>query len=246
MNRIATLGVWLVLGFMTYAVLFGPQLAVVFELDRAAREAPELSVKPGTLNTTNCAGAPGTTVSAFGFEFEVPWKEVETRQMGTAAFRVASKEGQVVVLLDPGIAVDSLQTMYSAGSGQADQVRAILGEIKSNFALEEAAVTWTPDQTSFLMSKIEAARAFILANAKRGVGSDARTGIYAVESPGFKGFQYGDPARSRQILVRLFDAQDRQVELTFTRSSSSSPRISQEEINRVIQTLRRTNPDNKQ
>ncbi len=67
--------------------------------------------------------------------------------------------------------------------------------------------------------------------------SDADTGVFNIRNQDWCGFQLGDPqAHPRKVAVRLYSG-EKSVEFTF--ASKSSDVVSQPEINRVVQSLRK-------
>ena len=68
----------------------------------------------------------------------------------------------------------------------------------------------------------------------------ADSGIFFVHTDGFDGFQYENPAlHPKRVLVDLFSP-DQSLEFTFLLNyQGASPKISQADINRIIQTVRK-------
>lgn len=74
--------------------------------------------------------------------------------------------------------------------------------------------------------------------------SAADSGLYSVRSKEFKGFQYGDPQkRPNRIVVDLL-ADDGGIEFIVSqKTDGTAPIVTQAEINRMIQSVRRCSGD---
>jgi hypothetical protein len=64
---------------------------------------------------------------------------------------------------------------------------------------------------------------------------NAESGIFLIRTPAFRGFQYGNPESGDRRITDDLYSQQGMIGFTFLRGKSG--RISQAEINRVIQTV---------
>jgi hypothetical protein len=71
----------------------------------------------------------------------------------------------------------------------------------------------------------------------------ADTGIFNIQNLDFKGFQQGDPQIRRARLYLHLYSDDGSVEFTFFEKDKNASGVTQPEINRIIQSLRKTASD---
>jgi hypothetical protein len=62
--------------------------------------------------------------------------------------------------------------------------------------------------------------------------------FYSFNWANVKGFQFGDPAKKVPVAVRAFDDRDHQFRFIFTAANAAADRITQNDINAILQTLR--------
>jgi hypothetical protein len=230
---------------LAWAELLGRQAIVVHEVQRWAPENPVLSIQPKPLQSNAASTAPGTDVLAFGYEFDVPWTNAEQRPSGDTSLRISDGSGKVIIFSNPANRGSTIQAMYVNLSGQKSLFLDTIRELQTNYALEQAAVNWTPDQASLFMSRAEANRTLVLMTCKVAEGHAGMSGIFTLHAGKFSGFQFGDPATSPRVTLRLFDPKDRQILISFLLDKNAGAHFSQEEINRVIQTFKKFPPDTK-
>jgi hypothetical protein len=97
----------------------------------------------------------------------------------------------------------------------------------------------TPRDMSPFMHKRQAAASTTLLLIKAISVPDAGSGIFSIRTADFQGFQFGNPqSRSSPIRDDLY-RDDGGIEFMFFQGSGSSPSVSQAEINRILQSVRR-------
>jgi hypothetical protein len=205
-----------------------------------AKKSPILWMTPLPLETTEASRATGTKLSNDGYEFEVPWKDLETdkvvRRDNIAAFVFRSGIGITYFGLRNNGGLISLLQGRQAGLGR------ILGEdaVQSDYALQKATLDQTPGMLTPWISRRDAARISTLLNIKLIDEREAATGIFRLEINGWKGFQFGDPARKpNHVTLNLYDSQYQHVRIIFARAKDAQTEVTQLDINRVVQTLRK-------
>jgi hypothetical protein len=199
-----------------WACLWAFQVALfVLEAPHIDRKDPSLWRIPAELTDLSVSSARGKKLSYLGYEFEVPWDDVDeqkTKLIGS---------WQLIVF----------------HSGKVIFFSGLLP--KEDYAFTRAALETTPgDMTLFAPGK--AFRRTIPLLLLKSVLVDAHnsdSGIFLIQTKDFRGFQYGKPqSRPREIIDELFADKGR-LHFTF-RDKSCAGDISQAEINRVIQTTR--------
>jgi len=63
-----------------YAWFFGVQTFFIWETRNAARKEPIAWITPLQLSDLSISQAPGKRLSYFGYEFEVPWDDIDQTQ----------------------------------------------------------------------------------------------------------------------------------------------------------------------
>jgi hypothetical protein len=71
-----------VLVCVAYLWFFGFQTLIVLEARYLARKTPAVSMAPAQLADFSISRSPGRKLSYFGYEFEVPWNDVDEAKSG--------------------------------------------------------------------------------------------------------------------------------------------------------------------
>jgi len=224
---------------ITCVILFAAQYFVVPAVVLYfARGAPAVTrIAPTGLQDVSVSQAPGMKLSYLGYEFEVPWSDLVESQTqtddGEPGFQTA------------GICFRSgLKLFLSATPPHKDFPEYTF--LKQIYAI-------TPDQITYWGlfkgghyrdARLLLVKSALLQNIGLGMkGNPAETGIFNVQSQGYKGFQDGDPQKWQPILeLRLFSNDDT-VKITILQKDYDDPMgVTQSEINRILQSLHRAAP----
>lgn len=237
--------VFLVAGF--YVWYFGAATLFVLETRYVEWKSPIVKKIPVELTDLSVSQAPGLKLSYFGYEFEVPWDDLDEgkiKQVGKMKMqRIAFRSGNVI-LFSRTAPKEFVQTFLSTAKADPDNARKLWGEeaLQSDYSLHRLILEATPGQVSLFTRREDAARGAMLLVTKgvMVVPKGGESGIFRVRTGGFQGFQYGDPqSRPKSLNVEIF-ADDGGLNFIFAqRGEGPSPAITQAEINRVIQTVRK-------
>jgi hypothetical protein len=216
-----------------------------------ARKAPPVTrIVPTELRDQTVSQAPGSRLSYFGYEFEVPWNDFDESQT-----KLYPKEtpNRVVLVFRSG-----LRLMITALPAR-ELINGISGELKTSPQKMESAFgheamksdynfvkmlyEFTPDSMHHwsISSRVFSREAFLLVLKSLAPAKCAETGIFKVQNQNFEGFQQGN-AQNREygVVVNLY-SDDGSVELIFTEKNyNASAGVTQPEINRIIQSLHKT------
>jgi hypothetical protein len=229
---IATYVLLLVVGFL--GAYFGPQISTAFKLRRrfmSASAIPRgLDSTPQPLADTTASTAEGTTLSYYGYNFEVPWKEiVKVSDLGESEWvTIDFKDGQRVVFVSPGY--------FENREGKALERDAD----QSKYEQCKAVISMTPSQLTPFCSHRSFARALSLLDIKGGwfEHNAVAPDIFSFKTSAYRGFEISGLSRGwNSAKLVLFDPADHRFELTFSVIRSSNVNLNQSEINRAIQTL---------
>lgn len=233
--------VLIVTGFCVWH--FGVAALFVLETRYVEWKFPLVKKTPMELRDLSISQAPGQKLSYFGYQFEVPWdidheKTKQTGKMELIAFHTGN-----ALVFSRAAPKEFVHTFLSATKVNQDKVRNLWGAeaLASDYSLHRLILEATPGEVTLFTRREDAVRNSMLILFK-GVmmPRGGESGIFRVRTDKFQGFQYGDPqARPKSLNVEIF-ADDGGLSFAFAQKGQGfSPAITQAEINRVIQTVRK-------
>ena len=243
LRRILTT-VAITLGVIALGAFWVAPLALSFDAARTA--APVTRLVPTELKDTSVSQVPGTKLSYFGYEFEIPRTDLdETRT------RLLPKNHPYMALL----AFHSGLILMVSASPANEFPQALAREWKASPQIIESAFGPGASQSDcrFLKNLYEFTpekmhrwalfpsthyREQMLLTLKATILSDSGdSGIFNVRDQDWCGFQLGDPqAHPRKVAVQFYSG-EKSVEFTF--ASKNSDMVTQPEINRMVQSFRK-------
>ncbi|MFI5127741.1 MAG: hypothetical protein ACHQJX_13050 [Candidatus Acidiferrales bacterium] len=173
---------------------------------------------PKPLLDTTASKAEGTTLSYYGWRFEVPWKGFVKEWQLTDLTEVQFKDGQEVQFIDP--------SYFQGGDSQYEEFRVV--------------ISMTPSQISPFVSHRVFARRLHLLDMKGAwfEHNGARPDIFSFETPNYRGFEFSDLSQGRQwVEITLFDTHEHRFQLKVSVIPSSATKLTQSDINRIIQSF---------
>jgi hypothetical protein len=222
---------------------------VALSFDAARKASPVTRVVPTDLKDLSVLPVPGTGLSCAGYEFEIPWTDLDESQtrsvpkdhpdMVALVFRsglhliVSAVPARVFpngFAHEGKVSPHNFESVFAAAAAQSD------------YDFHKHLYEFTPDKMHLwaLFPSVHYREQFLL-DVKEVVlaGSTADTGIFNVQSQNWRGFQLGDPkAHPLRIAVHLYSDKG-SVELTFAGKDGRSPvAVTQPEINRIVESLR--------
>lgn len=210
------------------AWLTGTQIHNWYEARQMAKSAPYLTLVPQPLPDITPSPVPGTTLTAFGYEFQVPWPSPVKSHIGDSYAWYLFRDGHGFVFWNSD-RMNSHETLSSPAIGR-------FFAVMNSYPVLKKELYVTPDQISLFLWKRESARRILLLNLKSIIPHTHRiSAFYTFERQGLRGFQIGDPIRDDMIELICFDSGDHRLDIYFSRKHN--PTLTQPEINRVIQTL---------
>lgn len=197
----------------------------------------------------------GAKLSYLGYEFDVPWNDLDDAKTQlypkdkpdkTMARLYFSSGLQLIVITGPPHSMaDELTKTNFKMSPQA--FAAVFGQPAkdSDYEFMKRVFEFTPAKMHPLaFSTVVASREQVLLLTKSIVPSKpAETGIFYVNNGSYRGFQQGSPeTRQDTLLFDLYSAAG-SVELLFVQKNYTNRQgLTQPEINRTVQSLRRVPP----
>lgn len=246
-RRLITLLILLLL-CAAYLWYFGFQTLVFAEARYLTRKAPAVRLAPSQLADSSISSAPGKKLSYFGYEFEVPWNDVDESKSGpipdTNKAMIVFQSGNYLSVWH-GSQRAFLNQLLSNDKIDQNTLRRIVGDeaLQSDYALYRTILQMTPDKLTPFESQTDAANQALLLLVK-GLclppGSDS--GVFAVTSDQFSGFQFGRPDNpSGEVSVRLF-SDSSSLNFIFVHPAGGSTVISQPDINRILHSVHKALP----
>lgn len=234
------------LGVIALGVYWIIPAALTFGMAR--RAPPVARVVPKNLDDLSISQAPGTKLSYFGYEFEVPWTDLDQTQTKLSPAETPCK---AVLTFRSGLrmAVTAIPPREWAKNLAAEmkvpqeRVESAFGS--SDYDFLKNLYEFTPDKMHYWNGYHALSREqFLLLVKSISLSKWADSGIFNIQNQGFKGFQEGDPqARQDDISVHLL-SNEGSVELILVQKDYEQPGgLTQPEINRIIQSLHRAQQD---
>ena len=225
----------------TYLWLLGTQTFFVLEAHSAARKLPFVKRTPIGLTDLSVSRAPGAKLSYFGYEFEVPWADIDrekTKVVGGNKAIIAFRSGNTISFWS-GPAHEFMNYLLEQGKIDRQTFGKLYGDeaLRSDYDFQRLILETTPNKVTVFSSRRTAVSQGLLLFVKAiSVPGDPNSGIFAIQGKEFKGFQYGVPQNPpKRLAVELFPDNDH-LEFLFSQKKDG-PTISQADINRIVQTI---------
>ncbi len=211
-----------------------------------AKKSPFARIVSTDLQDKSVSDAPGTKLSFIGYEFEVPWSDLDETQTRLypkdkpekckVDLHFRSGLRLLVTAVPPREWANILVTEFKVPSQRAEAA------IKSDYSFVSGLYELTPDRMHYwaLSPDVHTRETFWLTIKSVVLSSSAASGIFNLQNQSSKGFQQGNPqARPYGIVVHLY-SDDGSVEMIFVQKDyKSSAGVTQSEINRIVQSLRK-------
>jgi len=223
-----------------YTIFFGKATFFVWQARHDAATHPIWAIVPVALSDTSVSSARGSTLTKFGYQFDVPWKMREAKAVEGIAFFRADSGQETLEFWDPAIQTGLVEIMRDSNEVARNAMTLFYGSkfVQSDYAFEQAVLNTTPSQLSYFWPGKKDVRAAVLLMMKPIGIPESSTGIYSFETENLRGFQSGNPAKAGSVTVKAFDAQDRQFLFIWGTNPKSTGWLTQADINLVLHTLR--------
>ena len=221
----------------------------------AAKKAlPAARVVPTDLKDHSVSQAPGTMLSYLGYQFEVPWTDLDEsktklypqdnpdKKMAFLFFRSGLR--LVVKAVPPREWAHGFATDWKLSP---QQVQAFMGReaATSDYAFLKNLYAFTPSSMHYwaLSPQLHSREQMLLLIKSIVPSKPAETGIFNIQNQSLRGFQQGDPhVRQDYLLVNLYSDND-SIEIGFFQKDYPSPAgVTQPDINRIVQSLQKAAP----
>ena len=235
--------VGLLIAFLAVLIeVLGPPLGIFSTARMEAKKVPGVKISTQALSDYSVSDAPGLKLSYFGYEFEVPWNTSFKETAGKALVQLKFQSGQDVLFIVPSVQGGLLTEVAQDQSLKMGDLQLVFGDLMNRSAYDQygALLNTTPQSIRAFGPRAEAVRGITLLIIKATVfGPELETGAFSFELPGKRGFQIGDPQKSRRVDLEVFDSTAHHVEI-LCGSTNGSTRFSQPELNRMLTSLHTT------
>ena len=232
------------IAFLTVlANVLGPPVGIFLTARMEARKVPAVNTATRPLADYSVSDAPGTKLSYFGYEFEVPWNtSVKEKKVGKNLVQLKFDSGQDLILIVPANQNGLLTEMVEDQSLKMKDLQLVFGDLTNRSAYDQygTLLSTTPQSIRAFGPRSEAVRGVTLLTIKAiAFGPGLESGAFSFDIPGKRGFQIGDPQKSRRVDLEVFDSAGHHVEI-LCGSTNGNLRFSQSEINRIVTSLHAT------
>jgi hypothetical protein len=227
--------------------LLAPPTAIFFAARWEGRKDAAVKVVPQPLADYSVSNSPGTVLSYFGYEFEVPWNGPFKQTVFTKGGIVQLKfeSGQYLSFWAHDNHAGLLTEIVQDKSMNFQKLQPVFGDLLNRSAYDQyaAMLDTTPQSIRAFGPRADAARGMILLTFKAITASpQLTTGAFSFELPDKRGFEIGDPKKSRRVDLEIFGTGEHDAEI-FLATSKDSVRFSQPELNRILTSLHRLPAD---
>jgi hypothetical protein len=225
-----------------YLWFFGVQTTSALLVRYKYRELPDVAKVPVPVPDLSISSLPHKTASYFGYEFELPWDDVDEAKDKTAGtIHVGAFHSGNAFWFSTFPPNDFINEVMKAGNLGPQDLKGLYGEdtVESDYAFHKKMLERTPSEITPFMPEDQAISRQVLLMIKAISMPKASSGIFSIQTGDFKGFQFENPqARPSRITVELF-SNDGGIDLIFMHKAGA-PQVSQAEINRVVQSIHKT------
>jgi hypothetical protein len=160
-------------------------------------------------------------------------------KVGKGLVQLEFESGQNVTFIVPANQSGLLTEIVQDQSLHMENMQLVFGDLMNRSAHDQyaALLNTTPSSIRAFGPRAEATRGVTLLTFKAvAVGPGLETGVFSFELPDKRGFQIGDPQKSKRVDFEVFDARGHHVEIICA-TMKDSIRLSQPELNRILKSL---------
>jgi hypothetical protein len=236
------MGVVVVVGGL-YFWVFGVQTLSALMVQYTYRKIPQVSKVPVPLPDLSVSNLPHKRLSRLGYEFELPWDDVdESKDKTVGAIHVSYFRSGNAFWFSTFPPKDFVKGIMKMANLDPQGFRQLYGEeaFESDYNFHRTVLQVTPSEITPFVSRKQAVVGQMLLMIKAISMPNAASGIFVIQAPDFKGFQFENPqVRPARITDELFNEEGGIDVMFLQKTDGSAPTISQAEMNRVIQSIRK-------
>ena len=227
--------------------LLAPPITIFFAARWEAKKIPAVKVTAQPLTDYSVSDASGTVLSYLDYSFEVPWNapfKTRKSQKGPGGImELKFDSGQSLLLIVPTNQDGLLSEFVQDQSSHMQNLRLIFGNLvnRSPYDQYSALLNTSPSAIRAFGPRPDAVRGVTLLTIKAiALPASLKTGAFSFQLPDKRGFQVGDPRKSRSIDLEVFDMNGHYLEIF---CGTTKDGLTQPELNRILKTLHTVSPD---
>jgi len=194
---------------------FAPQLRFYFDFHHLNRPGWWLAT-PRPIEDMSASTVPGTRLSYFGYEFEVPWSGIKKEANDGRVVRIFFNSGQDIAFVDP----------KAFENGTFPRI--------SYESLRDA-LSMTPSRLTPFCSRRRLDRDRQLMNTKGlRLEHSGATDLFAIQTLAYRGFEVSGLQYNGRVELTFFNNSGNMFNLQLASEKQGSKGITQPEINRII------------
>jgi hypothetical protein len=206
-----------------------------------ARQVPVLRQTPAPVRDSSVTESTGRKIAFCGCAFDVPWSDLDDTKTKTGGnSTILYFDSGLVALLKCEPPREFVKGVLSSTKMRAESFRRAFGDsaLESDYGLTRLMLETTPDAITVRIPHGQQGSLLAMLVLKAMATPPADSGMFAIHTDEFDGFQYEDPrVKPNKILMSLF-APDRGLEFQFfLKNHGSSANVSQADINRIVRTI---------
>jgi hypothetical protein len=225
-----------------YLWFFGVQTTSALMVRYQFRKLAGVEKTPVPLTDLSISSVPHRIASYFGYEFELPSDDVDEEKDKTfGTVHISYFRSGNAFWFSTSPPKKFVNEVTKTGNLNPQDLKQLYGEdaLESDYAFHKKMLELTPSEITPFISRKQAISGQMLLLIKAISMPNAASGIFSIRTRDFKGFQFENPQmRPSRITVELF-SNDGGIHVIFMQKAGA-PAISQAEINRVIQSIRKT------
>jgi len=226
-----------------YLWFFGFQTASALMVRYTYRNMPDVAKTPVPLSDLSISNVRHKTESYFGYEFELPWDDLDEHKDRTAGtIHVSYSLSGNAFWFSTFPPKEFVNNLTKTATLDPQALRQLYGDeaLESDYAFYQKMLHLTPSEITPFVSRRQAIAGQMLLIVKAISIPKAGSGIFSIQAPGFEGFQFENPqARPLRITDELYSNDGGIYVIFFQKVDGTAPTISQPEINRVIRSIRK-------
>lgn len=231
--------------------LLAPPIGILLTTRWEAKKIPAVKVIPKPLIDYSVSDAPGRALSYLGYSFEVPWtasfkaKGSENGSVEGGIMELKFDSGESLLLVAPSNQSGLLSELVQDRTSDAETLRLVFGNLVYLSAYDQysALLNTSPSTIRAFGPRGAAVRGTTLLMIKSiALPASLESGAFAFRFPDKRGFQIGDPRKSRLIDLEIFDLNGHDLNI-ICGSTGDAANLTQPELNRILKTLHPVSSD---
>jgi hypothetical protein len=224
-----------------YLLFFGYQTFSILEMRHYASKFPVMNKTPVALADLSISQTTGAKLSYFGYDFEVPWIDVDESNTKLMNNRVViAFRSRNAIILSSTQPRDFINGVASTFSSSSEKLREGFGDeaVESDYSFKTLILDSTPRQITLSTPWRHCNTIGMLLMIKATMLPSPNLDLFSIQTDKFKGYQFGDPKiRPPTIVVELYSASGMLEFYFIQKEKGPALSITQGDLNRFVQSV---------